>query len=170
MGILRRLTEADLPLLLSWRNDPTINRYMFNQRPIQLAEHLQWFCKAIQDRRYSLLIYEMNGEPLGHINFTQKPDSYIAEWGFYIAPNAPKGTGSNMCELALEVGFNEMKLHKISAQVLGYNERSLRLHQKLGFQQEGVLLDQHYDGSYYHNTHCFGLLAREWKKQTGTQT
>ncbi|WP_240967359.1 MULTISPECIES: UDP-4-amino-4,6-dideoxy-N-acetyl-beta-L-altrosamine N-acetyltransferase [Pseudomonas] len=164
MGKLRLLTEPDLPLLLDWRNDPAINRYMFNQRPIQLAEHIQWFCRAAQDPKYTLLIYENNSTPLGHINFTEKPDSGIAEWGFYIAPDAPRGTGSSMCTAALRMAFLEIKLRKISAQVLAYNERSLHLHQKLGFQQEGVLRDQHFDGNHYHSIHCFGLLAQEWQK------
>jgi UDP-4-amino-4,6-dideoxy-N-acetyl-beta-L-altrosamine N-acetyltransferase len=168
MGKLRLLTEADLPLLLSWRNDPAINRYMFNQRPIQLAEHLQWFCRVRQDPAYILLIYEESSGPLGHVNFIRKPDSAIAEWGFYVAPHAPKGIGSSMCTTALKLAFLEINLHKVSAQILGYNERSLRLHKKLGFQQEGVLRDQHYDGNHYHDTHCFGLLEREWRKQSGT--
>ncbi|MFZ5957318.1 UDP-4-amino-4,6-dideoxy-N-acetyl-beta-L-altrosamine N-acetyltransferase [Pseudomonas knackmussii] len=163
MECIRRLTEADLPLLLSWRNAPEVRRYMFNQHQIQLAEHIQWFARANHDPAYTLLIYELDGPPLGHMNFARKSSGAIAEWGFYIAPNAPRGTGTKMGICALRHAFGVMQLKRVSAQILGYNERSIYLHRKLGFQQEGVLRSQHFDGESYHDIHCFGLLAHEWK-------
>jgi len=33
---------------------------------------------------------------------------------------------------------------------------------RLGFQREGVLRQQHFDGQQYHDVVCFGLLANEW--------
>ncbi len=134
---------------------------MFNQQPISLEEHRQWYLRVAQSAAYTLLIYEQEGVALGHMNFTQKTDSAVAEWGFYLSPSAPRGTGSKMSECALELAFEELHFHKVSAQVLAYNERSLHLHHKLGFKQEGVLRSHHFDGERYHDIHCFGLLANE---------
>ncbi|MCY1275183.1 pseudaminic acid biosynthesis N-acetyl transferase [compost metagenome] len=139
-----------------------VSRYMFDQRPIQLNEHIQWFARASNDPNRTLLIFERDGQPKGHVNFTHKPGA-IAEWGFYIAPDSEKGTGTQLTKSALKYAFQELRLHKVSAQVLAYNERSIRLHHKLHFQQEGILRSQHFDGNNYHNIHCFGLLASEWQ-------
>lgn len=163
MEYVRSLTEADLPLLLSWRNAPEVRRYMFNQHHIQLAEHIQWFTRVAHDPSYTLLIYEQDGQPVGHLNFTRRSNGAIAEWGFYISPNAPRGTGTKMGICALHHAFGVMQLHKVSANILGYNERSIHFHRKLGFQQEGMLREQHFDGDGYHDVHCYGLLAREWQ-------
>ncbi|OBY92287.1 UDP-4-amino-4,6-dideoxy-N-acetyl-beta-L-altrosamine N-acetyltransferase [Pseudomonas sp. AU11447] len=161
MSRLRKLTEADLPLLLSWRNDPTISRYMFNKKPISLEEHRQWYLRVAHNEAYTLLIFEQDGVALGHMNFTQNTDTAIAEWGFYISPDAARGAGSTMGACALELAFEELHFHKVSAQVLNYNERSLHMHHKLGFKQEDVLRSHHFDGESYHDIHCFGLLADE---------
>lgn len=169
MSRLRKISEEDLPLLLSWRNDPTIRSYMFNPDLIKLEEHIQWYTRISGDERYTLLIYEDGGSPIGHMNFTQKPGCAIAEWGFYVSPTAPKGTGSKMATYSLEFAFKELKLLKVSAQVLAHNDRSLHLHRKLGFQQEGVLRAHHFDGNGYHDIHCFGLLANEWQQKIGKE-
>lgn len=136
---------------------------MFNQSPIQLEEHLLWYFRVAQNGTCTLLIYERDGLALGHMNFTHKPNSAIAEWGFYISPDAPRGAGSEMGICALEFAFERLHLHKVSAQVLDYNERSIHLHHKLGFKQEGILRAHHFDGNRYHDIHCFGLLANEWQ-------
>ncbi|SDH58756.1 UDP-4-amino-4,6-dideoxy-N-acetyl-beta-L-altrosamine N-acetyltransferase [Pseudomonas panipatensis] len=163
MHSLRPLERADLPLVLSWRNHPAISRYMCNQHHIELEEHLRWFERVSQDPRQELLIYEVGDRPWGYLNFTHKAQGEIAEWGFYVAPDAQRGTGTCMTSSALRFAFANRGLHKLSAQVLAYNERSIHLHRKLGFQQEGLLRAQHFCGEKYHDIYCFGLLASEWK-------
>jgi RimJ/RimL family protein N-acetyltransferase len=70
--------------------------------------------------------------------------------------------GRALGNATLHYGFIELGLHKICGQALDFNERSIRFHERLGFKQEGVLQDQHYDGQNYHAVVCFGLLAEEW--------
>ncbi|XEG71205.1 UDP-4-amino-4,6-dideoxy-N-acetyl-beta-L-altrosamine N-acetyltransferase [Pseudomonas sp. abacavir_1] len=167
MERLRKLTEADLTLLLTWRNTPSINRYMFNQNTIKISEHTQWFRRAIEDPTQTLLIFEQQAKPVGYMNYTQRSKGAIAEWGFYVAPDAAKGTGTKMTQCALQYAFEEIKLQKIYAQVLAYNEASIKLHNNLGFQNEGILRKQHFDGMSYHDIYCFGLFADEWQQTQG---
>jgi RimJ/RimL family protein N-acetyltransferase len=62
----------------------------------------------------------------------------------------------------LRYGFQTEGLHKIYGQALDFNLPSIQFHRALGFQQEGVLRDQHRDGASYHAIVCFGLLQAEW--------
>jgi UDP-4-amino-4,6-dideoxy-N-acetyl-beta-L-altrosamine N-acetyltransferase len=62
----------------------------------------------------------------------------------------------------LRYAFDTLKLHKLCAVVMGNNTRSIRLHKKLGFQLEGRLRQQHFDGTSYIDTLHFGLLAEEY--------
>jgi RimJ/RimL family protein N-acetyltransferase len=57
-----------------------------------------------------------------------------------------------------------MGMYKLSGETLGHNERSIRLHRFLGFKEEGVLREQHFDGTAYRDIICFGLLEREWRE------
>lgn len=159
---LRRMSVADLEKVLVWRNHPEVRRYMFTQHEIGLDEHTRWFERASQDSSRHLLIFENQGIALGFINIHQIAPGGIADWGFYAAPDAPKGTGHQLGRAALPYAFATIGYTKLCAQALSYNERSIRFHQNLGFKQEGILRQQHFDGQYYHDVVCFGLLASEW--------
>ena len=160
---IRVMTADDLHLVLSWRNNPDIRRYMYTQHEILLSEHQRWFEQASQNPHKHLLIYAAEESPVGFIQFSQLNGTPIADWGFYAAPNAPKGTGRRLGRAALIHAFEHLGLHKICGQALAYNEPSIRLHLALGFQQEGLLRDQHYNGQAYHDVLCFGLLTSEWQ-------
>ena len=164
-GRLRDLAEADLPLVLSWRNHPDIRRCMFNQQPIEPSEHLAWYARASADPDTWLYIYEAGGEARGFAKISRIRGGQVADWGFYAAPDAAKGTGSQLGRAVLAQAFDSLGLHKLCAQVLAGNQRSLDFHRRLGFQPEGVLREQHFDGSRYQDVHLFGLVASEWRAQ-----
>jgi UDP-4-amino-4,6-dideoxy-N-acetyl-beta-L-altrosamine N-acetyltransferase len=159
---LRPMVAADLERVLTWRNHPDVRRYMYTQHAISLKEHTHWFERASQDEKRHLLVFENDEISLGFINFHQIAEGSVMDWGFYVAPDAPKGTGSWLGNAALSFAFEKNKWHKICGQALAYNERSIRFHQNLRFTQEGMLRKQHFDGMDYHDIFCFGLLASEW--------
>jgi len=157
------MVHADLERVLAWRNHPDVRRYMYTQHEITLDEHQRWFERSLPDPKKNLLIFEANHQPLGFVNFNETGSGGIAAWGFYAAPDAPKGSGRQLGRAALDHAFTQLKLHKVNGQALAYNERSIQFHQTLGFQQEGILRDQHFDGERYHHVICFGLLGHEWQ-------
>lgn len=162
---IRKMGEADLKRVLEWRNHPEVRQYMYTQHEITLEEHTKWFQSASCDDKRNLLIFEKNEEPLGFINISEVENGGIADWGFYLSPQAPKGAGHALGKSALDYGFKNVSLHKICGQALAFNQRSLAFHLKLGFKQEGILRHQHFDGQNYHDILCFGLLASEWFAQ-----
>lgn len=162
---IRVMSHADLALVLVWRNHPEIRRYMYTQHEITLAEHQGWFERCLPNPRKHLLIFEINQQPQGFVSFSEAEIGGIANWGFYMAPDAPKGSGLQLGHAALSYAFTEIKLHRINGEALAYNQRSIQFHQKLGFQEEGILRDQHFDGDRYHHVICFGLLCHEWQSK-----
>lgn len=164
---VRPMVDADLEQVLQWRNHPEVRRHMYTRHEITLQEHRQWFERCTDDPRKHLLIFEADRVAMGFINFSRSADGGIADWGFYLAPGASRGSGSGLGRTALAHAFGPLQLHKVCGQALATNERSIRFHQKLSFQTEGVLRDQHFDGTRYHDVVCFGLLRREWQVQAG---
>ena len=161
-SLIRPMIYADLERVLAWRNHPDVRRYMYTQHEITLAEHRRWFDRTLLDPKKHLLIFEANYQPLGYVSLSETGSGGVADWGFYAAPDAPKGSGRQLGRAALNYAFTQLKLHKVCGQALAYNERSIQFHQSLGFQQEGILRDQHFDGERYHHVNCFGLLCIEW--------
>lgn len=161
-GALRRMTAGDLKMVWAWRNHLEVRRYMYTDHEIPWEEHCAWFERASTDPLRQLLIYELKGQGAGFVSFTERTSGGIAEWGFYLAPNSPKGMGRTLGRAALDHAFRVLKLHKVCGQALGFNERSIRFHIGMGFVQEGVLRKQHFDGEVYHDIYHFGLLSGEW--------
>lgn len=161
---LREINESDLGTLLKWRNAPEVRNNMYTTHVIHEAEHSRWFDIVKKDLQSLWFMYENEDTtPNGVVYFTQ----YVREkrssfWGFYAAPDAPKGTGSKMCFEALDMAFSSLDLHKLNAEVFSSNERSIHLHQKLGFVREGCFRDFHFDGTNYIDVIRFGILKSEW--------
>ena len=160
---LRPMTEADLEPVLQWRNHPEVRRYMYTSHEIRLEEHQAWFAGASTNQAIDLLIYEQDDTAQGFVNITRTRCPEVADWGFYLSPNAQKGGGRILGNLALEYAFTQLGLHKLCGQALGFNERSIAFHKALGFIEEGRLREQHFDGNQFHDIVCFGLLNVEWQ-------
>jgi UDP-4-amino-4,6-dideoxy-N-acetyl-beta-L-altrosamine N-acetyltransferase len=165
-SLVRPMAHEDLLRVLAWRNAPEVRRYMYTQHEITLAEHERWFEAASRDPGKHLLIFELDSQALGFVNFTEVARGGIADWGFYAAPDAPKGSGRRLGQAALNYAFSDIKLHKVCGNALANNQRSIQMHQSLGFRQEGILRDQHFGGECYYHVVCFGLLSTEWQPNT----
>src|SRR4051812_4272933 len=100
-GRLRTMTVDDLEQVLAWRNHPSIRRNMLTQDEILLDDHRRWFERAAQDPSRQLLLFEYEETALGFVHLTGSRPQSIADWGFYAAPDAPKGTGRKLGQAAL---------------------------------------------------------------------
>lgn len=161
---LRLIDKQDLDLLLEWRNSVQVRQFMYSTHEINRDEHFRWYESVRSaDDRYPR-IFTLAGKPVGFVNIGPVRAGGVADWGFYTAPDAPRGTGRKMGECALDFAFSELQLHKICGEALSANEASRNYHRRLGFRQEGELKDNHFDGSNYHNVICFGLTINEWRK------
>ena len=160
---LRKIQQEDLPLMLSWRNHPSVRSSMFSQSVIKLDQHRAWFQRESEKETSLWLLYlDVEDNPAGVVYFTDMDRcSSNAFWGFYAAPGAKPGTGTRMGIEALDHIFIENDFHKVNADVLDANQRSHRFHRKLGFQTEGVFRDQHLGQEGYQNITRFGLLGSE---------
>lgn len=161
---LRPLAEEDLPLVLAWRNAPEVRRNMYSRHEITKEEHLAWFGRLQHDPQSRWFIHvDADGRSDGVVYFTQyQAVMGNAFWGFYSAPRSSPGTGTRLGLEAIDKALLEMKLHKLNAEVIGTNESSIRFHLKLGFQQEGLFRDFHFDGEKYVDVVRLGILATEW--------
>lgn len=144
LGKLRAIEEHELEIMLEWRNAPAVRNSMFNTHIISLKDHLEWWEKTKRDDSLQYYFYEYEGIVSGVVYFTDIDKfTYQAKWGFYKSPEAKKGTGTKMLILALELAFKNLKMCKIYGEILGHNISSLKLHRKLGFENEKIYKNKH---------------------------
>jgi len=159
------MQEGDLDFVLRWRNHPDVRIHMLTQHEIPMDAHHAWFECANKDETRLLLVIEEAGRPIGCVVFSNVGSGGAADWGFYVDPDSAPGTGRKVCATALDVAFNDLKVHKVAGQVLAFNDASIRIHLRLGFTQEGVLRKHRLINGKYHDLLIFGVLSDEWLRQ-----
>jgi len=168
--VLRPTRKGDIELLLKWYNDPEIIQNIIHRHlPFCQEAAEEWIRQLGLSKKEMLLVIEVKKNdasiPIGiagisHINWKDRNASgsiIIGEkeyWG--------KGIGAELAELFLDYCFNELNLHRISTSVISTNERSLKLHQKLGFVVEGRIKEAVYKMGRYQDIILLGLLKRDW--------
>ncbi len=75
-----------------------------------------------------------------------------------------KGYGTSAMKILIKYGFMERRLNKCSSTVLEGNEASIKMHKKLGYEQEGVLKQNIYMNGRYYDEICFGLTKDRYLK------
>lgn len=160
---LLALTLEDLPMVLAWRNHPAVRSHMLDQHEISLQEHHSWFERVRNDPTRHQFIVLNGADPFGFVQFSPVKPGGTADWGFYTRPDAPKGSGKALGQVALKHAFLNLDLLKVCGQAMHSNAASIAFHQRLGFTQEARLHNhQCVDGSC-HTLVCFGLLAHDWQ-------
>jgi UDP-4-amino-4,6-dideoxy-N-acetyl-beta-L-altrosamine N-acetyltransferase len=161
---LRPMTESDLDMVLQWRNREPIRRAMYTDHPISRDEHYAWFERVTREQKTHHFVFEYDSVPMGVINVVDiNRTANRCAWGFYVgAEHAPRGTGSAMGFVALEHLFEVMGHHKVIGEVLADNEASLRYHRRLGFTEEGRLVEHVRKGDRLIDVVTFAIFDRDW--------
>jgi UDP-4-amino-4,6-dideoxy-N-acetyl-beta-L-altrosamine N-acetyltransferase len=162
---LRKMTEADLSLVLTWRNSDRVRPMMYSDHVISSEEHRAWFARVSDRDDCHHRVFEYDGRPVGVVNVSQIELLHgRCHWGFYLGEeNLPKGCGITMGVLALDFIFSDLRLHKVVGEVLASNSASLKYHHRLGFVDEGRLFDHVKKNGRYEDVLTLAHFADQWR-------
>ena len=80
---LRLFQDADLPMVLQWRNAEEVRNNMYTHHVISAEEHLAWWEAQKSNPKTRLLICEIDGVPSGVVTFTNYTGPKgTASWAF----------------------------------------------------------------------------------------
>jgi len=165
---LRDVRDDDCERIRAWRNSPHVAQYMFKDHYITPEEHVRWFRAAMQDPTSRHWIVCCEGHDLGMVNlYSIDAESRRCYGGIYIADlNAQRmGYGVFAEYELLKNTFDVLGLNKICGEVLAFNRRAIRLNEKFGFQQEGLLREHVRKGGELVDVVLFAMLRSEWELQ-----
>ena len=143
---LRKVKFEDLKFLRDWRNTPVIWENNTQFILLNLKQQNLWFKKInsniSKEKMFTVIDEKQN--PIGICGLVQiDEDNKNAKVAIIIGntKNHSKGIGTESLNLLLSYGFNKLKIHRIDAEVIEYNKKSLNFFKKLGFKQEVVMRD-----------------------------
>lgn len=168
---LRLMTEADLDMVLIWRNQPHIREMMYKQHIIGRQEHLGWYAKIKDDPTSVYLVFEHLGRPIGLANFTKinmKVRSCM--WGFYLGEDdRPRGAGTVLGMLSLDYAFETIGVGTVTGEVIEHNQKSRGLFERLGFMLMHRLPKQVARNGSDLDVLVYAMTKNDWRSKNRTQ-
>jgi len=167
--LLRPVGPADRELLHGWRNSDRVRFASLSDQSISVSEHGEWFLEMLKSDTRLYYVFEMGGQPVGVVHLDQETGSAgSALWGFYVGvDSAPSGSGMTMCRLGLYEAFVVEGLRCVRAEVLAANERSLHVHERLGFKRTAMRTLEGVNGS--REAVLLALDREAWKPSLSAQ-
>jgi RimJ/RimL family protein N-acetyltransferase len=110
------------------------------------------------------VVENLAGEMVGTIN-THSCDPRSGTFGYGLSirrEHQRRGYASEAIALVLRYYFQELRYQKASVRVYSFNEPSIRLHERAGFQLEGRLRREIYTEGRYFDVLVFGMTAEEF--------
>lgn len=161
---LEPVAEPHRDLILGWRNQPDVARWMYTNHRISAVEHDAWFDRMVASPMHHYWILSWRSEPAGVVHLIRDPQEYRAEWGIYVASDKLRGSGAAMgaAYLSLERAFGDLGAGRVTCEALSDNSRALGLYERVGFRREGYLRCHVSRGTEVLDVVCLGLMAAEW--------
>ena len=128
---IRPARPDDGKMLWQWRNDAEVRRASLTTDEIPLADHLDWFSRALKNPDREIMIAESHGQPIGMVRFDREGD--VANVSILLAPGY-RGKGLAKATLAEAMKCSRGGWSRLRALVKPDNAASLRLFRSLGFE------------------------------------
>lgn len=166
--LLRRPEPGDADALYRQKNDPQVAALLEGfSRGMSRADVLEWIERHRRATDEVLwVVADADGERcLGHVGlYRVDPRVRSAEFGIMLGEPSVwgRGIGRACTRFALEYGFGELNLNRISLTVLASNVRAAGLYRSLGFRDEGRLRQAQYRRGRYDDVLLMALLRDEF--------
>ncbi len=162
------LERHDILAVYKWVNDPQISKLAVNwYYPLSLEDVENWYTSIITNPTIKVFSIRLpDGELVGILELTNIDfKNRKAELGIILGEKEhwAKGYGEDALRTILKFSFHELGLNRIGLSVLDYNERAIKLFEKLGFKHEGRLREAYFTDGKFHDIIVMGILADEWQ-------
>lgn len=170
--LLRPVKRSDISYFLKWFNDPEVIQYLDLYLPMTEMGEEKYIeelgtTRARIDVVFVIEVIEGGStKAIGNcgLHGINSKDNN-ATFGVVIGEQDywSKGYGTEAAKLVINYGFQQLNLHRIYSTAVAFNERSIKLHKKVGFREEGRLRQAMFKNGQYHDLVQFGILREEWR-------
>ncbi|RYZ21791.1 MAG: N-acetyltransferase [Chitinophagaceae bacterium] len=171
---LEFFTRDDFQQLIGWiHNEHLLTNWAGSLFRFPLTEDsLEWYLRDTNDLAESdALVYKVvdtvSNKTVGHVSLgsisRKNRSGRISR--VLVGDAAQKGRGlcTAMITELLRIGFEELKLHRISLGVYDFNHGAIRCYEKCGFVREGVQRDVLRYDDHYWSLLEMSILEDEWR-------
>ena len=171
---LREHTINDAPTLFSMRNNDEVMQYIDREKPKTVQDSERAIALMadyyLQDKNlvWAIALKEQPDLMIGSIGYYRTDfANYRAEIGYMLMPDYwRQGIIAEVLKNAISFGFEEMKLHSISANINPGNNPSRQILLKHNFVREAYFREDYYFNGKFLDSEIYSLLQKDitWKK------
>lgn len=165
---LRALELEDYQVTINWRNDEDIQNMVGGPKYfVSVEKEKEWLRNAIfsNDRIVLGICLKENDKLIGTVNIQEfdwiNRSCHVPvligdkdEWS--------KGYATEARMMALRYAFYERNMNRVWATILDTNIASVKMNEKCGFKQEGVLRKSVFKDGVYHDQILMSILREEF--------
>ncbi len=167
---LRLMVDADLDDVLAWMSDEEVTRYqLYDPRsPQQVQEHIDKVKDARHlenDDDFVEFALDLNGTVIGCLYFVLKSaENETVELGWALtAAYQGKGYAFEAARAGLELAFDRMRAHRVTAELDPRNSPSIALCHRLGMREEAHYVEDLKFKGAWADTGVYAILDREYR-------
>ncbi|MEU6638549.1 GNAT family N-acetyltransferase [Streptomyces rochei] len=168
--VLRPFTEADAARMGEIVGDPEVRRFTGSPGHELTPELLRsWYgSRSAQPDRLDLAV-TADGEVLGEVVLhAWVPEERSCTFRTLIgARGRGRGIGTEATRLIVGYAFEELGLHRVQLDAYAFNDRALRVYEKVGFVREGVRREVERRDGVWVDEVLMAVLDREWAAHRG---
>ncbi len=169
---LRPMSMRDAADIYAYSRDPEVARHVLWDAHQSLNEskaYLRFILKQYRDGTPSSygIVLNATGRLVGTIGFMwYNQENNAAEVGYSLARSLwNNGLMTEALSAVIDMGFNELNLHRIEAQHESVNPASGRVMEKCGMRHEGRLRGRIFNKGKFVDVELYAILRSDWAKE-----
>ncbi|QCO16645.1 GNAT family N-acetyltransferase (plasmid) [Azospirillum brasilense] len=162
----RRPTAADAEMLLRWRTEPSITRFMFTDLENPDVDRQRAWLAAIEARRdFRHFIIEHEERPIGYLSYSDIDWVHLrCSSGSYIVEERDRRKLAGFLHnFIMDYCYYGMGMNKIVNYFMEGNDTVIRIQRVLKIREVGVLRQHVHKYGRFHDVYVFETLRSEWE-------
>jgi RimJ/RimL family protein N-acetyltransferase len=149
-----------------WLHDPETSTCLVASRLLTHSEENEWLAMNSRAGNVFFTAYDKeSGAPIGSTGFMFFDQvARSAEFGILIGEKEyqNRGYGTEATVLTIDYGFNILNLASIFLRVHSFNERAIKVYEKVGFKKIGLRRRAYFVGGQYYDDLFMDILQDEF--------
>jgi len=91
---LRKIKQDDLEMIMKWRMDPDVTKYMYTDPKLSIEKQLEWYDKVSGSISEKYWLIVIDDTAIGVLNLTEIDErNKRCSWAYYIGDTSFRGRG-----------------------------------------------------------------------------
>ena len=166
----RLVGKQDLSIIRDWRNSQGIREYNTQFTLLNMSNQIKWFeqISSNNSNRTMFMVIDKKGKPIGICGIIQiDQENKSGDVAIILGEQKihSRGIGTETLSMLVKYGFENIKLHKIEAEIFSFNSISIKLFTKLFFKHDATKRDSLWRNGKWWDVHIFSLLKKDYESK-----